>query len=57
MIVIEQAAEREFTRQQWATFIIVWSSTTIKKTWDKFHCNFKEGIRVHPLGYIGVHLG
>ncbi len=56
MIVVEQGDEREFTRQQRATFFVAWSST-IKKTWDKFHHNFKEGMWVHPLGYKGVNLG
>jgi hypothetical protein len=31
MIVVEQGDEREFTRQQRATFFVAWSST-IKKT-------------------------
>jgi hypothetical protein len=42
MIAIEQEAERKLTRQQQATFIAVWSSTTIKEVEDKFHAISKK---------------
>jgi hypothetical protein len=47
----------ELTKQQQANFIATWSSTIFKDVGDKFHHNFKEGMQVHPLGYIGVNLG
>jgi hypothetical protein len=37
MIVAKHEVERELTKQQWATFIVTWSSTTIKEVKDKFH--------------------
>jgi hypothetical protein len=57
MFVVERVAEREFTKQQLITFIVAWSSATIKEAKDKFHCNFKKGMQAHPLGYKGVNLG
>ncbi len=29
----------------------------IKQAKDKFHKNFQDGYRAHPLGYMGVNLG
>ncbi len=37
MIIVEHEVERELTREQRATFIIAWLSTTIKEAEDKFH--------------------
>jgi recombinational DNA repair protein RecT len=57
MFVAENVIEREFTKQQRTTFILAWSSATIKESQDKFHYNFKEGMQAHPLRYQGVNLG
>jgi hypothetical protein len=42
MIVAKHEVEREFTKQQWATFIVTWSSTTIREIKDKFHAIAKK---------------
>lgn len=53
----KRLAEMELTKQQQANFIAIGSSTIFKEVGDKFHHNFKEGMQVHLLGYIGVNLG
>jgi hypothetical protein len=42
--------KKEFIKQHQASF------TTIRKVEDKFHCNFKEGMKIHLAGYRGVNL-
>jgi hypothetical protein len=42
MIVAEHEVERELTKQQQATFIVAWSSITIKEVEDKFHAISKK---------------
>jgi hypothetical protein len=39
------------------SFILAWSSTSTKKTWDRFHHNFKEEMKAHPTGCRDVNLG
>jgi hypothetical protein len=56
MIIAKWVFEKELTRQQ-VVFITTWSFATIKGVGNKFHPNFKEGMRIHPLGYKGVNLG
>ncbi len=57
MFVAEWAIEKELTRQQQDTFIVAWSFVVVKDAKDTFHCNFKEGMQAHFLGYKGVNLG
>jgi hypothetical protein len=56
LIAIEKLVEREL-KQQWANFFIAWSSSTIKKVGNRFHCNFKVGMQADPSRYRGVNLG
>jgi low temperature requirement protein LtrA len=43
MITAEWVGEREFTRQQWTTFIIIWLFIAIKKIGHIFHHKFQGG--------------
>jgi hypothetical protein len=49
MTIVDPASKKEFIKQQLITFIVTWSFVVIKEVGDKFHCNFKEGMQVHPL--------
>ncbi len=44
LIVVEKLVERELVKKQQANFIVTWSSSTIRKVGDKFHCNFKASM-------------
>ncbi len=57
LIVVERLAERELIKQQWANFIATCSSSAVREVGNKFHYNFKVGLRAHPLGYKGVNIG
>jgi hypothetical protein len=49
--IVERTIERELIKQHQTSF------TTIRKVRDKFHCNSKEGMTTHPIGYKGVNVG
>jgi hypothetical protein len=57
LIATKRLVERKLVKQQWANFIVAWSSSTIREVWDKLHYNFKVGLQAHLLGYKGVNFG
>ncbi len=56
LLVAEKMANFFFVKQQ-ANFIVAWSSSVVIEARNKFHYNFKAGLRAHPLRYKGVNLG
>ncbi len=57
LITAKTLVERELVEQQWANFIIAWSSSIIREAGDRFHCNFNVVMQVDPSRYRGVNLG
>ncbi len=55
--IVKRIIERELVKHHPTSFISIWSFTIVKKIRDRFHCNFKEGMRSHLARHRGVNLG
>jgi hypothetical protein len=50
-IMVERTTQRLLVKRAKAMFSANWSTTTIKKTRNRFHKNFAIGLKTHPLLY------
>jgi hypothetical protein len=57
LTITKRLAEKKLAKQQKTNFITAWSSSIMKEVGNKFHYNFKVGLRAHLCGYKGVNLG
>jgi hypothetical protein len=57
LTIVGKLIERKLVKQQWANFIAAWSSSIVRKAWNRFHHNFKANMQADPFGYKGVNLG
>jgi hypothetical protein len=57
LTTIERLVQKELAKQQRENSVAAWSLLIVKEVGDKFHYDFKAGLRAHPCGYRGVNLG
>jgi hypothetical protein len=45
LTIAKRLVEKKLLKQQWANFIVAWSSSTIIEVGDRCHCNFKADMQ------------